>query len=719
MEPRSQLQHDVHTDRTRPRGLPSADAPTSTVTLVEGSSFCVSDFDGSMQPHRADGLFVRDTRVISSWRLTVDGAAVEPLAVIPAEPYECLFVGRAAARAGHPEPTVIVERRRFVGQGMREDVTVRNFGPEAVGLDLTLAVDVDFADLFQVKEHRAVGTGDVGHRHVGSDLLFWVDRGASQRGVRVTAPGAHGTPHHLTFRIVVDPQDSWTTTIEVLPSLDQHEIAPVFPSDRPVESAQPAHRMRGWHDATPRIVAQNTVLSQALSTSERDLGALRITDPDHPDDDVVAAGAPWFMALFGRDSLLAGHMMLPFAPWLAVGTLRTLARLQGRSVDRLTDEEPGKILHEVRLGADLSLALGGDSVYYGSIDSTPLFVMLVGQALRWGVPAEDLRPLRDAVERACRWIVEYGDRDGDGFVEYQRGSDRGLENQGWKDSFDALVDDEGRPAVAPIALAEVQGYCYAAFLARAELAEAWGDGGAEEWRTRAEELKRRFHEAFWIEDLDFYAMALDRHKRPVRVVSSNIGHCLWSGIVDDAFADRVVARLMSAEMFTGFGVRTRSAASPAFNPASYHNGSVWPHDTVLTAAGMARYGFRDEALRVAEALLDALEAFGGQLPELFCGFDRAEKPVPVPYPTSCSPQAWAAAAPFEILRLALGLEADVPRGEIRLRPAPSTIGAVSIARLPLGSARVDIEASPQGVEVEGLPAELRHAGDLDSAAGTV
>ncbi|NTV40189.1 MAG: amylo-alpha-1,6-glucosidase, partial [Demequinaceae bacterium] len=439
------------------------------------------------------------------------------------------------------------------------------------------------------------------------------------------------------------------------------------------------------------------------TTSKRDLGALRIIDPAYPEDDVVAAGAPWFMALFGRDSLLTSWMMLPYAPDLALGTLRTLARLQGRSESPMTEEQPGRILHEVRLGADQSLALGGDKVYYGSIDSTPLFVMLAGKAHRWGVPLEELAELKPSIDRAIDWITTHGDRDGDGFIEYMRGTDRGLLNQGWKDSSDSVAHSDGRVVEPPVALAEVQAYCYAAYLAAAELEEALGDAAnAGRLRDRAAALQARFHEAFWLPDLGFYALALDAHKEPTQVVTSNIGHCLWSGIVPEEFADRVVDRLLEPDMFTGFGIRTLSSQSRRYNPVSYHNGSVWPHDTVLTAAGMARYGRRDAAVKVTTGLLDALEAFGGRLPELFCGFPRSDAPVPIPYPTSCSPQAWAAATPFEMLRICLGMEADTPRGGFTVCSVPSVIGNVRLQGLSLGDTKIDIEADERGAVATGL-----------------
>ncbi|WP_022882098.1 amylo-alpha-1,6-glucosidase [Gryllotalpicola ginsengisoli] len=673
-------------------------APT-TVTLVEGSSFCVSSANGDIHGERSEGLFVRDTRLLSRWALHIDGAPVEALSAIPAEPYEARFIGRAAARPGQVEPTLVVERSRYIGQGMREDITLRNFGQEAAGVELRLAVDADFADLFEVKEHRPPRGRHVSRRAVGSDLVLWTEHGDG-RGVRVSAPGAIALEHQLRFDAVVPAGGEWSATVEVVASVDGQELAASFPLGEPVDDAEPARRMRGWRASVPDITVADPALAQALERSEQDLGALRIVDPRHPNDDVVAAGAPWFMALFGRDSLITSWMTLPFSPELAMGTLRTLARMQGRKVDPLTEEEPGRILHEVRLGADLSLALGGDSVYYGSIDSTPLFVMLVGQAARWGVPLDQLEPLRPAVDAAVRWIVEYGDRDGDGFVEYQRGTDRGLLNQGWKDSFDAIAFRDGAAATAPIALAEVQGYCYAAFLAKADLDERFGDAGsAEEWRRRAAELKARFREAFWLPDEGYLALALDRDKRPVDAIASNAGQCLWSGIVDEADAGAVVERLLSDEMFTGFGIRTLGTRNARYNPVSYHNGSVWPHDTALIAAGIARYGYTEQAQRVVDGLIDAVRAFGGRLPELFCGFDRTDKPVPVPYPTSCSPQAWAAAVPFELLRISLGLTPSGEPGRLDVGTAPERLGEVTIDKLPFEHGRVNVRADSAGGSV--------------------
>lgn len=688
-----------------PQGTPGhisiVNFPELSLTLVEGTTFCVSDSAGDIEPAAANGLFVRDTRVVSKWRLRIDGAPVEPLSSFAREPFHGQLVGRGMVRAGQPEATLVVERDRYVGAGMREDLTIRNYGIDAVGIDVLLEIEADFADIFAVKDRRAAITGPVTRAHTGEALVFQTEDGS--RGARVLAAGAQVIGDALMFRPVIPAGGTWSVTLRVVPIIDGQAMGEPYPVDRPLTEAGPSRRLRAWREAAPSFLVGNAVLGRALLRSQRDLGALRIEDPAHPADDVVAAGAPWFMALFGRDSILTSQMMVPFAPELAMGTLRTLARFQGTSLDLRTDEEPGRILHEVRLGADFSFVPGGSGIYYGSIDSTPLFVMLCGRALRWGAPADRLAELRPAVEKALNWIVEFGDRDGDGFVEYQRGSDRGLVNQCWKDSIDSMSFSGGRLASTPIAAAEVQGYVYAAYLAAAELFRAWGDAktGAE-WTARAALLKKRFHEAFWMPEHDFYAMALDGEKAQLDVVSSNIGHVLWSGLADEGVASKVVDRLLAPEMFTGFGIRTLSSEAARYNPTSYHNGSIWPHDTAIVAAGMAAVGRRDGAEAVICALIDSIEAFDGRLPELFCGFDRVARPVPVPYPAACRPQAWAAAVPFELFRISLDLDIDLLDGRLQSGAAPSFLGEVVADGLRAGDRRFRVHADRSGSRIEGL-----------------
>jgi glycogen debranching enzyme len=691
-------------------------APRDTVTsLVEGSSFCASDQTGDIEPDQQQGLFVRDTRVISGWRLLIDGAPLQPLATLPAEPFEGTFVCRAAPRPGHDDATIVVERRRFVSTGMREDVTVRNYGRETSGLHVTLEVEADFADLFEVKEGRGVTHhARVHHSAEGGNLIFGLEHGEARRGVRVSSEGAEATARTLSFRIAVPPQGSWTATIEVLPSLGGAELESAFPAHLPVESAAPALRMRSWRDTVPRITVANRTFQRALAQSERDLGALRIVDMDHPEDDVVAAGAPWFMALFGRDSLLTSWMALSVAPNLALGTLRTLARMQGKRVDPMTEEAPGRILHEVRVGMDLALALGGESVYYGSIDATPLFVMLVDEAMRWGASRDEITALLPAVDAALGWMRDYGDRDGDGFLEYERGTDRGLLHQSWKDSHDGISFADGTLAAPPIAVAEVQGYAYGAYRARAHLAEVFGDRpAAQTWSARAARLKDAFDEAFWIPDRQRFALALDRDKRQVDSLVSNMGQCLWTGIVKAERAPAVAAALLSPDMFTGFGIRTLGRGMALHNPVSYHNGSVWPHDTTLAVSGLARYGLMEEALRLVDALLDASVAFGSRLPELFCGFDRQETSFPVPYPAACTPQAWAAAAPFQLLRSAVQLQPCVPHGVIHVAPVPDSIGSVRMEGVPFGKHKITVVADASQAHVEGLPPGVKSSTSPD------
>jgi glycogen debranching enzyme len=327
-------------------------------------------------------------------------------------------------------------------------------------------------------------------------------------------------------------------------------------------------------------------------------------------------------------------------------------------------------LHEVRFGREAKLALGGGEAYYGTADSTPLFVALLGELHRWGLADAELHALLPPADRALSWIDTYGDLDGDGFVEYRRATDRGLVNQGWKDSVDGVNDAAGRLAAPPIALAEVQAYVYAAYLARSSIASAAGDDRtAATYQSKAETLKAAFNEQFWLPDRGWYAIGLDGDKRALDALTSNMGHCLWCGIVDDDKAPAVAHHLLDPRIWTGFGVRTLASTMGAYNPMSYHNGSVWPHDSAIAAAGLMRYGYVAEAQRLALGLLEAAHLFDGRLPELFCGFDRADFPSPVPYPTSCSPQAWAAAAPVLLMRTLLRFEPDIPAGRIGLDPA--------------------------------------------------
>jgi glycogen debranching enzyme len=672
------------------------------VTLVEGTSFCVSAASGDLTGG-SDGVFVRDTRVLSRFDLRVDGEPPEPLAALTPDPYRATFLGRCSGGAA---AGLLVQRERRVGEGLREDLLLRNPAGQPVTCTVAVTAEADLAVQFQVRAGRPRERG-VRAARAGAGRLV-LERG--EHAVVLEAPGAElvadGDAGTLRWRAEVPARGSWTATVLVRPVVDGAPLPTPFPPDRPPEDSAPALRLRRWREATPRLATGAEGLRRVLRRSAEDLGALRIPDPEDPSRTAVAAGAPWYMALFGRDALLTSWLALPLSPDLALGTLRQLARRQGTREDPRTEEQPGRILHEARAGADFPLTAGAGGTYYGTADATPLFVVLLGELHRWGaLGAEDLAELLPHADRALAWVEQHGDRDGDGFVEYARASPTGLLQQGWKDSPDGITAADGTVPDGPIALCEVQGYVFAAYRARAELAAATGDDAtAARCTERAERLRARFEEAYWLPDRSWYAVALDGAKRPVDALTSNAGHCLWSGIAAPEHAAELAGHLLSPGMLSGWGVRTLDTGMGAYNPLSYHNGSVWPHDAALVAAGLLRYGFADGARRIAADLLDAAEALDGRLPELYGGFDRADSPVPVPYPTSCSPQAWASAAPVTALRVLLGLDPDLPRRRVRLAPGlPARYAPLRLEGLRLGGTAVTLTAEGTAGSIDGLP----------------
>jgi glycogen debranching enzyme len=688
-------------------GLGHADG---TLTLVEGESFCISALNGDVVPGAAQGLFDRDTRFLSRFELLVDDAPVEHLSVLPSTPFSAGVLGRARPVPGRSDSTLLVFRHRYVGRGMREDVVLRNLAREPAGVRLCLLIDADFAHLFEVKEQRVVARGERTWHTSGPTLSYEFSWRDLRRGVVVEldAEGAVASEGAIEVTVVVPPRGEWRGCVQVTPAMDDGPVVPHYPCGQPLEWAAPLRRFQQWRRSTPHVRSDSASFNRMVATGAEDLGALRIFDPEFPDRAVVAAGAPWFMTLFGRDSLITSWMALLVDPSLAVGTLRTLARFQGSQVNPLSEEEPGRIPHELRWGLSHSLARGAGSLYYGTADATPLFVMVLGELRRWGLARDLVDELLPHADRALAWITEFGDRDGDGFVEYHRATDQGLVNQGWKDSFDGISFASGRLPEGPIALCEVQGYTYAAFLARAHFAREAGDmTTALQWAERADRLKTAFNDAFWLPDEGYYAVALDGDKVPIDSVTSNVGHCLWTGIIDEDRAPAVAERLLAPDMFSGFGVRTLSSGMARYNPVSYHNGSVWPHDNALVAAGLMRYGFTDAAHRVMLALVDAADAFAGRLPELFSGLPRDEFPVPVPYPTACSPQAWAAASAFSLVRTMLRLDPWIPRLTLWLAPAvPDELGSLSVTNVPLAGGRLGLTVQAGDVEVDGLTRDI-------------
>jgi glycogen debranching enzyme len=684
----------------------TATAGGANINLVDGTSFVVSSPSGAIGYGPAEGLFVLDTRILSRWAIDIDGWKLTPLTFVASGPFSGTFVTRVE-HAGEVDAPVVLIQRRYVGRGLRESLEIRNHGPECE-LVVRLRVGSDFAGLFEVKAGR-VAASEL------TPSIEAVDGGLRIRdardhtpiecvSVRSTVLPAVADPEAgaLSWTVVLAPGDRWETCLEIAAVATDGEIlSPSHPCGQPVDEAVPVNRMRHWRGRVAQISSEDPLLERVVERSLADLGSLRIFDPDHVDRVVVAAGAPWFMALFGRDSILTSWMALPFDHELAAGVLAELADSQGTEVVERTEEQPGRILHEVRFDPFSTQLLGGSGTYYGTIDATPLFVMLVGELARWTGLTDRVRALLPAADRALDWIDRYGDRDGDGFVEYARSDPQGLEHQGWKDSWDGIRHGDGSVATPPIALCEVQGYVYAARRARAELARALGDADlASDLDASADRLAQRFDEAFWLPDRGWYAVGLDADKQPIRSLTSNIGHLLWSGIVAPERAGQIAARLRSDAMFSGFGIRTMAADEAGYNPLSYHCGSVWPHDTALAVAGLARYGFDAEAQLVTRGLLDAADAGGGRLPELFGGFARDDVAAPVPYPTSCSPQAWAAGSSLLLVRAMLGLEPNVLAGRIEVRPRIADwIGTVRLHGIPIGSERVDIDATQDRARV--------------------
>lgn len=682
---------------------------SGSVTVLEGSSFCISSGSGDITSDGGtNGAFFQDTRIVSGWVLRINGSLREPLSAQRPHPFEATFVGRANWPGGRFDSPLVVRHFRHIGPGLQDDIILENYSAEDVECHIELLVDADQADLFDVKGGRSTGPDDTVRQVVDGKLVIEAARHGQQRGSAFGARGADVSLDGLRFHATVPARGKWSTSVIVVPLVNG--IAP----EEPFREGQLPHHRAGvrrhldWEEGVPRISIEEGNLQDLLTRSQSDLGALRIFDAHHPDRAAVAAGAPWFMALFGRDSLLTSYMSLMVNPDLAVGTLQTLAGIQGKEVDVDSEEEPGRIPHEVRLGVTAGLSLGG-TAYYGTADATPLFVAVLGELSRWGLSKDVIHPLLPHADRALEWIEKYGDRDGDGFVEYIRPNDHGLVNQGWKDSWDGINFADGTMAEAPIALCEVQAYVYAAYVGRSLLARWSGDMPLEEhWAERAAQLKTAFNEKFWLPDKGYYAVALDKDKRPVDALTSNIGHCLWTGIADEDKAQSVMGHLMSPQMFTGWGIRTLASDMGAYNPVSYHNGSVWPHDTALVATGLMRYGFVEEAKRVASGIFEAAEHFDNRLPELFCGFDRGEFPGPVPYPTACSPQAWAAAAPVQLARILLRFDPVFTRGVVHLAPIlPEGLGAFRAENVLLDSARITINAAGTTGGIEGLPPGLK------------
>jgi glycogen debranching enzyme len=664
------------------------------ISILDGSTFLVSDRRGDIEatPDQPHGFFFRDTRFLSRWILRLNGETLEALSTDETQYFQAQFFLVPSGGDVNENPSVSIIRKRSVGDGFHEDVSVINHDARALELELRLEAGSDFADLFEVKD-ALTKRGERTVRLDGGALVVGYRRDDFVRETRISvSQQAELDEGGFTFRLALEPQTEWSTCIVVQPVIGGTAATPKY--DHGEDTAKPDIGMSldEFIARAPTLEADWDPLEHIYERSLVDLAALRFTSELFPGQPLPAAGLPWFMTVFGRDSLIASYQALPFVPELAETTLRVLARHQATAVDDFRDAEPGKILHEIRFGELVHFGERPHSPYYGTADATPFFLILLDEVERWTGNEELVRELEPAARAALQWIDEWGDRDGDLFVEYERrNTETGLENQCWKDSWDSIRFADGTIAKGPIATCEIQGYVYDAKRRCARLArEIWDDAElAARLDHEAAELRERFDEAFWLPERGAYALALDGSKRPVDSLTSNIGHLLWSGIVPEEKAAALAALLVGERLFSGWGVRTMADGEGGYNPIRYHNGTVWPHDNSFIAAGLARYGFREEAALVAFATLEAATYFRYRLPEVFAGYRRGRTAFPVEYPTASSPQAWATGAPLLLIRVLLGLEPD--GDELRADPAlPDGIGRLDLSGIPGRWGRADV-----------------------------
>src|SRR2546421_2174155 len=660
------------------------------INILEGSTFVVSDLRGDigLRDDGMSGLFYRDMRHLSRWQIRLNGRELDVLSAATLDYDEAVFFLIEPTGTIYRNPTLSLTRRRHVGDGMQETLELTNHGTRPIQLEVSLLFGADFADVFEIKGKLAK-TGQFSRR-VDSDRACLMYRHADfYRETLIRAPGAFFTDESLTFRVSLAPNQTWQSEIEFSLATQTHRPVPRRSHQPNMDSS-----LEEWLEAAPRLETDSDDLRRTYRRSLVDLAALRFYPESVSGASLPAAGLPWFMALFGRDSLIASYQALPFAPELCRTTLRALAHGQAAEFDDFRDAEPGKILHELRHGELTHFGLRPQSPYYGSCDSTPLFLIVLDEYERWTGDVDTVRELEQPARAALRWIEEYGDTNHDGYLDYQtRNPESGLANQCWKDSWNSIVWPDGRLTTLPRACCEIQGYAYDARVRMARLArDVWDDPMlAERLERDAAALKEHFISDFWLPDQGYYALALDGEKQPIPTLTSNIGHLLWSGLVPEEHVDQLVGHLLGPWLFSGWGVRTLAPGQGAYNPLEYHNGTVWPHDTALIAAGLARYGPRVEANRLAMAILEAGRHFDYRLPEVFVGYDRKSTGLPVPYGTACSPQAWAAGTPLLLLRVMLGLEPDGDR--LAVDPViPDGIGNLALRGIPGRWGRTDAKS---------------------------
>ena len=691
-------------------------------TLKNNDLFAVFDSQGNFAggAFGPDGLFYKDTRFLSDFTLRLGGAEPLQLGSVLLDDNGAMVVDltnadlhTAKGRVWLQRESVHLSRFKFLSESTSfERIRVRGYCPIGQPISIELKFDADFADLFEVRGTRRERRGTRSVERVAEDRLEYryvgLDNVKRTTVMTFTPPPAELAEGKARWDVDLDGCGEQTIAVRICCLVDDELAIEGSVAD----AFRMAHKARReWTRQRAHIDSSNPQFDAVIARAWSDLDML-VTETPH--GAYPYAGVPWYSTIFGRDGIITAMLLLWCAPYFAKGVLRTLADLQATEVDAASDAEPGKILHERRGGEMAALGEVPFRRYYGSVDSTPLFVMLAAQYYERTGDIETIRSIWPNIVAALGWIDTYGDMDGDGFVEYARQTDKGLSNQGWKDSSDSIFHRDGRLASAPIALCEVQGYVFAAKKGAAVLAARLGDSDlSKRLAEEAETLRIRFEEAFWIDEAGTYAIALDGDKQRCEVLASNAGHCLFAGIASPERAAKVAGLLVGKRFHSGWGVRTVAVGEPRYNPMSYHNGSIWPHDNGLIALGLARYGHKKAALSIFEGIFDsALYDDLRRLPELFCGFERRRRQGPTSYPVACSPQAWAAATPFALVAAAIGCVIDPQDGTLTLdRPVlPKFLDDLTIRNIAIGDARVDLRLTR--VEGDVTTAVLRRDGDV-------
>ena len=665
------------------------------VQILEGNTFVVSDDRGDIESSLSDptGLFSFDTRFLSRWVLTVNGQRLDALSTDDLHYFQARFFLVPGSGSVYVDSRLTVIREREVADGFREELRVLNHDNEPTGLQIRIEAASDFADLFEVKD-ALKKKGQYRARVADRQLVLEYQRETYVRETWISSSSPSEIDDGgLSFSITVPPHGEWKTTLEVVVSGGHAEGG-----DQPTRirgqrrvRTDMERGLEKWLREAPRLQCDWEPLERIYHRCLTDLAALRFSTLTLANRSLPAAGLPWFMTIFGRDRIFTSLQALPFTPELAATTLLALAERQGTRIDDFRDEDPGRILHEMRYGELTAFEERPHSPYYGNADATPLYVVLLDEYERWTGDTKLVRHLEHAARAALKWIDEYADLQDNGYVSYQRrNAETGLENQCWKDSWDSISYRNGDLPGFPRATCELQGYAYDAKMRGARLARlVWRDPAfADRLEKEAADLKRRFNRDFWVEDGEYFAVALDCDGRQVDSLTSNNGHLLWSGIVEKSKARAVARHLLSPRLFSGWGVRTMAEGEARYNPIGYHVGTVWPFDNSFIAWGLRRYGFKDEAACVVAGIMEAAEVFNGRLPEAFGGYPRKTTRYPVQYPTACSPQAWSTGAPLLLLRAGLGLE---PLGDnLVVDPAlPKRMGNLEVLDLPGRWKRMD------------------------------